>query len=697
MNKRLLLTIAFFLTLYPISERAYANQSDIPDEEISAFEQMFGQGPQEEDVYRADRLLVSATKRVVPLRKAPAIATVITDDEIRDMGARNLMDVLKTIPGLGISINEQGVRMFEVRGITTTLSEKILLMMDGHPLNTAYVGSALSYVYDDLTVENIAQVEVVRGPGSALYGANAFTAVINIITKKPSSMAGGGEVKVSGGSFGTRKMNVLGGRIFENSLQILYNLDYWKTDGPDLEISQDRLTGTPFTTTPGKAHKDFEKTDLFLKILYKNLAFQGEYLAKDRGTYAGFNYALTDGNSWHINNYWGEVSYNHTFSDILSSTVKVYYDHFEQEPKLVLMPPLPGFSEGIIGAPKLKNRTTGSEIQIDYDPFTNNHLITGLLYEKISQYDVKHIANFNPLTGAPLGQLQDISSWGNFNKDVKREIYAAYFQDEWELRDNLSLTLGTRYDHYSDFGETINPRAGLVWGITEKIDLKLLYGEAFRAPNFVELYNANNPVIAGNPDLQPETIKTYEVGFTYRFAKPYTIDLNYFHSEIGELISWDTSTSPAQYINKGGSENNGFEIVLTGEYSKSNYWNISYTYQDPKDADTKLRLPNVPYHRASLNFNHQLSQYITAHTDLLWTGTRVRSAGDPRPEMPSYMVVDLTFTARNFFKTFEIQCAFHNLFDKQYEDPDTSGMSQYIPNDFPRDGISANVNISYGF
>lgn len=697
MNKQLLLAIAFLLSLYPISVWANTNQSDIPEEEMSAFEQMFGQGPQEEDVYRVDRLLVSATKRVVPLRKAPAIATVITDDEIRDMGARNLTDILKTIPGLGISINEQGVRMFEVRGITTTLSEKILVMMDGHPLNTAYVGSALSYVYDDLTVENIAQLEVVRGPGSALYGANAFTAVINIITKKPSSMAGGGEVKVSGGSFDTKKLNVLGGRIFENSLQILYNLDYWKTSGPDLEILQDRLTGTPFTTTPGNADNEFEKTDLFLKILYKNLAFQGEYLAKDRGTYAGFNYALTDGNSWHINNYWGEVSYNHTFSDILSSTVKVYYDYFEQDPQLELMPPLPGFPEGIIGAPKLKNRTTGSEIQIDYDPFKHNHLITGLLYKKINQYDVKHIANFNPLTGAPLGQLQDISSWGNFNKDVKREIYAAYLQDEWELRDNLNLTLGTRYDHYSDFGDTINPRAGLVWGITEKIDLKLLYGEAFRAPNFVELYNANNPVIIGNPDLQPEKIKTYEVGFTYRLAKPYHIGFNYFHNEIDELISWDTSTSPAQYINKGGSENNGFEIILTGEYSKSNYWNISYTYQDPKDADTKLRLPNVPYHRANLNFNHQLSQYITAHTDLLWTGTRARSAGDPRPEMPSYMVADLTFTARNFFKTFEIQCAFHNLFDKQYEDPDTSGMSQYIPNDFPRDGISATVNISYGF
>ncbi len=127
--------------------------------------------------------MVTATKRKISTRKAPAIATVITADEIKNMGARDLTDVLKTVPGFGVSINEWGVNMFEVRGIKTTGSEKILVMTDGHRLNESYTGSGLCLTFNDLSVEKIRQIEIIRGPGSALYGANAFTAVINIITK----------------------------------------------------------------------------------------------------------------------------------------------------------------------------------------------------------------------------------------------------------------------------------------------------------------------------------------------------------------------------------------------------------------------------------------------------------------------------------------------------------------------------------
>ncbi|MCE1227178.1 MAG: Plug domain-containing protein, partial [Geobacteraceae bacterium] len=107
--------------------------------------------------------LVTATKRPTSLRKAPAIATIITADEIRNMGARNLLDVLKMVPGFGVSINEFGTLMIEVRGIRTGTSEKILVMIDGHSLNRNTNGSVLVYnVASKLPVENIRQVEVVR-------------------------------------------------------------------------------------------------------------------------------------------------------------------------------------------------------------------------------------------------------------------------------------------------------------------------------------------------------------------------------------------------------------------------------------------------------------------------------------------------------------------------------------------------------
>lgn len=114
-------------------------------------------------LFYEEKDLVVATKREIPLRKAPAIATIITDEEIKNMEARNLMDVLKMVPGMGVSINEFGRYMFEVRGTRTATSEKILVMIDGHRLNESYTGSALANVYNDLSVENIKQIAVVRG------------------------------------------------------------------------------------------------------------------------------------------------------------------------------------------------------------------------------------------------------------------------------------------------------------------------------------------------------------------------------------------------------------------------------------------------------------------------------------------------------------------------------------------------------
>lgn len=669
------------------------------EEKIKAYEAMFPQGePSEEDVYRADRLLSVATKRSVPLRKAPAIATVIYGEEIREMGARNFMDVLKLIPGFGVAINEHGVNMIEVRGVQTTLSEKILLMIDGHAVNKNYVGSALAYMYDDITIENIQQVEIVRGPGSALYGSNAFLAVINVITKKAVNIDGA-EITASYGSFDTSKVNIMGGKFFKNGIQLSGNYNYSKTNGANLEIAQDRLSGTPFSLTPGNAETQSEKSDLFMEILYNNLSFRGEYMTRGRGTFIGFNYALTNDDNWgDLTTYWGEIDYNYEFSKKIASSIRVYYDYFEQDAEIILMPAgLPGYPNGLIGAPKLKDRTFGSEIQIDYDPFARNHLIAGFLYENTNQYDVKHITNFNPLTGAPLGGMRDISSWGNFNKDVDREIYAVYMQDEWNLLDNLNLTAGVRYDDYSDFGDAVSPRVGVVWGITEQSDLKFLYGEAFRVPNFVELYNDNNPVIMGNPNLKPEEIKTYEISAAHTFNSLVETKINYFYNKIDELIIWDTSTSPARYANKGGAEIDGVEFVFNLQPSTFDYLRISYVYQDPRDAATNDRLPNIPRQRATVSANYSLSNYFLVHTDILWTDTRPRASGDTRPEMPAYTIVNLALTAKNFYKGLDVQGAIHNLFDQYYSDPDTSGSLQLIPNDFPREGFSATVTVRYAF
>jgi outer membrane cobalamin receptor len=650
------------------------------------------------EILNLDPTMVTATKRKISVRKAPAIATVITADEIRNMGARDLTDVLKMVPGFGGARTPDGRHMFEVRGIRTLASEKILVMMDGHRLNESYLGSGLAFTFEDLSVEKIRQIEIIRGPGSALYGTSAFVAAINIITKDGNDIDGI-EATAAGGTFSTKKVSILGGKSFEDKhLNLFGSIDYVKTDGGDITIEADSLSGTPFSKAPGKADLGLEKTDAFLKVSYGDLTFKGHFMQKDKGCYIGWADALTDYNIFKHKDIWSELSYAKAFTERFSASLRAYFDYFEQESDLELLPKgFPGFPGGAIGRPDMKGNTFGTELQFDLDMFEDNHLIAGFNFDNIRQYDVRYGANYNPFTMEPLGSLQEVSSWANYNRNVTRKVWAVYLQDEWRIMENLNLTAGVRHDNYDDFGSTTNPRAGIVWNFMKDADLKLLYGQAFRAPSFWELYNDANPDVRGNPDLKPEKIKTYEAGLGYRFKNSYEINANYFYNEIDDMIVWDYSTSPGHSVNQGGAIIDGVEIVLRGKYSPADYWQLTYTWQNPEDADTGEELPNVPSHRASFSINWELCKYLNAHTDVLWTGKRPRVSGDDRGDMPSYTTVDLTLIAKNFWKNLEVRGMIHNLFDEEYEDPDMSGQLQQIPYDYPREGISALIEFSYKF
>ncbi|MFA7405660.1 MAG: TonB-dependent receptor [Pelobacteraceae bacterium] len=659
-------------------------------------------------LFYEEKDLVTATKRPGSLRKAPAIATIISADEIRNMGARNLLDVLKMVPGFGISTNEWGTQMIEVRGIRTGASEKILVMIDGHSLNRNTNGSALVYnVAGKLPIENIRQVEVIRGPGSALYGNSAFVATINIITRNAEEI-NGLELKAGGGNFDSYKGNLVGGKVIGDKLSISGSLDHYRTNGPKLTVEADSLTGTPFSIAPGMTDSGSRQTDAFLKVGYGDLSFRGHYQTKIEHSYIGFASALNDDSHIDIDNYWGELMYAMRLVEGASANVKLNYDYYGQADgqQVKIFPNGFGgsFPEGMIGEPMLKNRTIGGEFQVDWDVFKGNHLIAGAAYEELRQYDVHQRANFNPANYSYIGPIQEVANW---NKDVARQIFATYLQDEWQLPAQVNFTGGVRYDHYSDFGDTVNPRIGLVWSFLENADLKLLYGQAFRAPNFQELYNINNPVVVGNQDLKPERIQTYEAGVAWRLNRYFAANVNYFYSTIKNQIGWAPSTTPgapAVNANLNTSKTQGGELGAHGSYGTVLNWKLNYAWQDPRDSDTNRRLPYVPSQRASGSVNHALTKYVTLHSDVLWTGPRPRAQGDTRSDMPAYTTVDLAVTLKNFFETLEIQGTVRNLFDQRYKDPDTSsgasniaGTGPKVPGDFPREGISGFVTASYRF
>jgi iron complex outermembrane receptor protein len=260
------------------------------------------------------------------------------------------------------------------------------------------------------------------------------------------------------------------------------------------------------------------------------------------------------------------------------------------------------------------------------------------------------------------------------------------------MTDDVELTLGVRHDHYDDVGSTTNPRVGLVWSFNTNGDLKLLYGSAFRAPNFEELYNANNPAVIGNSSLRPEEVETYEASISYRFPHNIRTTVTYFHNEIEDQIVLNPAT--ARFENLGGTDTDGMEAEIKIKLKRHSAY-ANYSYQHSVDNQTNKRIPFTAMHRGNVGFNVAINPYTNLNANLGIVGERRRELGDNRNELPSYVLVDAALVASDLVKNATFTLSAHNLLDKKYQDP--SAAADNLPGDLPRDGRQVMVQASYYF
>lgn len=216
-----------------------------------------------------------------------------------------------------------------------------------------------------------------------------------------------------------------------------------------------------------------------------------------------------------------------------------------------------------------------------------------------------------------------------------------FIQDEWAFAPQWELTAGLRYDHYPDFGDTTNPRLALVWQTSPTLTSKLLYGEAFRAPSFTELNTRQNPVALGNPDLEPEKLKSLELVLNFRPTPTLNWDLNLYEFRIDDFI--DFVQDP------GGN----FTTRNTGRLLG-------------RGVETEVRYQpggNLQL-RANWGFasNWQLSPQAT------WIDKRKRAAGDSRPSLDGYTTFDFTLR-RHWRQNLNLALIVRNLFDADMHEP----------------------------
>ena len=230
-------------------------------EEEEALAELYGGG---------EEIISLATGHAQPISKAPAVATVISEKEIREIGARDLDQVLETVPGLHVSRRSRyGGPIYTFRGIYSEENPQVLVLVNGIPITDGYVGDR-GQIWGGMPVEAISRVEVIRGPGSAIYGAEAFAGVINIVTKNANDIEGT-EFGARYGSFNTKDAWLLhGGKYF--GFDFAFTAEFTDTDGhsedidSDFQTFSDMLTGTSASFAPGSTLNGRENFDFRLDM-----------------------------------------------------------------------------------------------------------------------------------------------------------------------------------------------------------------------------------------------------------------------------------------------------------------------------------------------------------------------------------------------------------------------------------------------
>jgi outer membrane cobalamin receptor len=662
-----------------------------------------------EEFFYAEEEVEIASLKPQPVEEAPGIVSVITAQQIKDMGARDLNDVLRTIPGFQLPVSIWYAKSYTVRGLPQLFNSRVLVMMDGVSLNEPYYGQSNTN-WADMPLNNIKRIEVIRGPGSALYGTYAFLAVINIITNKAEDIDG---VKFSlgGGSWNTQHHSIVAGKK-KGDFSISGYADYRKSDGYDnYFIQQDLVTllysYVPFlpsaSMAPGYIHVPLDSRRFDLRLVYKNLEFQFKAQGYERGLPLS-GYAVTEGLLQTDKSYIGQALYRLDTGEKLSFSLKGNYYYRKQRLDGQPYPPgiygalIPGlgaqgfFSEGIRGNLIIEDYSFFLQSQFDYKLSNENTFTFGLEFSNLKTNKPIALLNIDPMTGLQSDKLQDLggAAVGFMDRAADRNVVAAFVQDSWQIGEKINLTAGLRFDHYSEFGSTINPRISLVWKLQKNTNIKLLYGHAFRAPVFSELYIAATSMV-GNENLGPEKVKSFEIGINQKLSPNISTNINYFYNSLTDLImptgkivveGW-----PQQLENSGKVHAQGIEAELKANFEKNTYAYFNYSYAKAKDELTNEVIPNVANNLFNFGVNVGWWKYLNANVNVNYVGERKRGLlsgfHDPRDPIKAYSLFDLTLRAQNFWKNTEIIFSVHNLLNTEYTDPEELGVIYY---DFPREG-----------
>jgi outer membrane receptor for ferrienterochelin and colicins len=597
------------------------------------------------EVVNLDEIVVTGTKTEHTLENVPVETVVLTKKDIEAVNAENIMDVLGTIPGIHTANHEDvfGTYTWNARmGGLPFDSGYALVLIDGQRVMGCGASGGMGDYgigLNQVPVSMIERIEVVKGPGSALYGSDAVTGVINVITKKipakPTGSAG-----MSYGRYDVKRKNADGSEEHANGSRVMNQayasygdritdrlgyLMYYSYEGSD-DLAQDPVTDERHSFM-GKIDGSLnDQVDLSLK--YE----AGEY---DKT-------ASRDENSRGLTAKAGiRLNRNHRF-DVSAYTYVWNFIHGA-----------PGSSSGYkVGDVGYDH----GEVQYTFDLENRNTLSAGV---EVLRQDIDYtILNSN-------GSLVVV--------DENVDVNSLYLQDEYKAADWVTLVAGARYDDHSTFGDEVNPKFSLMLKPLKDTTVRASAGRSFKSPTIRQLYYStpyrhSTYYAQSNPDLKPEKAVGYSASVEQGFFENRVVtSVGYSRNDVTDMvITVDTGTlydglPLMTYRNVNKAHTQSGELMVRAIVSKWFGFSLSYTYMDTENEETGAELTYVPKHDVSfvpsfalfggrLNFSATLSytgkQYINEdNTKKIDAGTTL----DAKVKYALSPSASLSFEADNVF------------------------------------------------
>lgn len=590
----------------------------------------------QEETYELEEIVVTASKTEELLKNTSSSVTVITEEDIKEQKANTVLEVLRNVVGLDI-VQSGG------QGKTTSVfirggnSGHTLVLIDGVQVNSPTLGS---YSFADLTTDNIERIEIVKGAQSTLYGSDAVTGVINIITKK-----GEGKLKstvsVEAGSYSTHKETA---SLSGSNDKINYSLciSNYDTEGISAANEKDGNTeadGYKNITLSARLGFTLPKSatiDLFLR--YTDAESELDNLGSDDLNYVQDTQSLI-----------ASVNYNQMIIEQWAHSLKL----------------------------SLTDENLKYE---DPDTSWNNSTIETQIRNVDWQHNFYLFEETNTLTLGLEYEEQEGENEGVFDESIDNK--AGYLQNQISLLDEtLFMTGGIRTDDHSKFGSDTNYKLSFAYLLKEKgTKIRSSWGTAFKAPTLNDLFYQDSYGNRGNPDLKPEESKSYDVGLEQNLWKDkISIGISYFYNEFDNLIEWiEYDTWAYEPRNVDQAETKGWELETVIELLKNLELGANYTYTQSKDKSTGNELVRRPENKVNITTNYLAFDKLNLNLGLNYVGDRWNDE-DNTEKMDSYNTVDIA-TSYDITKQFQIFGRIENLFDEEYEEVKgygTPGISYY--------------------